>query len=146
MQSGPKPHFVAWVWLYNMDRDWMVSMPTMHPMQPEAVPLYYDSLRNATGTGTGWKISTHKKPLPAGRVARVAAGFFFIDTHHQVSLTSTAAFDSKSPLPMVFSTAHPTDHGNLKFLCSSSLPTLNPCLHFQLTPSSLVLPALSIPL
>ena len=39
-----KPHFAAWVWLYDIDRYWTERMPTMHPTQPEAVPLYYASL------------------------------------------------------------------------------------------------------
>ncbi len=35
-----KPHFVAWVWQYDIDRYWAERMPTMHPTEPEAVPLY----------------------------------------------------------------------------------------------------------
>jgi hypothetical protein len=35
-----KPHLAAWVWLYDIDRYWTERMPTMHPTQPEAVPLY----------------------------------------------------------------------------------------------------------
>src|SRR5580698_4862639 len=44
-----KPHFAAWVWLYNIDRYWTERMPTMHPTQPEAVPLYYASLCGFVG-------------------------------------------------------------------------------------------------
>ena len=39
-----KPHFAAWVWLYDIDRYWTDRMPTIHPTQPEAMPLYYASL------------------------------------------------------------------------------------------------------
>ena len=44
-----KPHFAAWVWLYDIDRYWTKRMPTMHPTQPEAVPLYYASLCGLVG-------------------------------------------------------------------------------------------------
>jgi hypothetical protein len=40
-----KSHFAAWVWLYDIDRRWTERMPTMHPTQPEVVPLYYASVR-----------------------------------------------------------------------------------------------------
>jgi len=39
-----RPHFAAWVWLHNIDRYWTKPMSTIHPTQPEAVPLYYASL------------------------------------------------------------------------------------------------------
>jgi hypothetical protein len=42
-------HFAAWVWLYDIDCYWTERMPTMHPMQPEAVPLYYASLCGFVG-------------------------------------------------------------------------------------------------
>ena len=38
-----KPHFAAWLWIYNEDRHGL-SMSTMSPEKPEAVPLYYASL------------------------------------------------------------------------------------------------------
>jgi hypothetical protein len=44
-----KPHFAAWVWLYDIDRYWTDRMPTTHPTQPEAVPLYYASLCGFVG-------------------------------------------------------------------------------------------------
>ncbi|KAN0109839.1 Ankyrin repeat-containing domain protein [Russula decolorans] len=44
-----KPHFAVWVWLYDIDRYWTERMPTMHPTQPEAVPLYYASLCGFVG-------------------------------------------------------------------------------------------------
>jgi hypothetical protein len=37
-----KPHFAAWLWLYNPDR--YSSMSTIRPEKPEAVPLYYAAL------------------------------------------------------------------------------------------------------
>ena len=37
-----KPHFNAWTWLYNVDKQSPES--TIHPMQPDAVPLYYAAL------------------------------------------------------------------------------------------------------
>ena len=36
-----KPHFSAWVWIYDIDDPWRGSMPTIHPERPEAAPLYY---------------------------------------------------------------------------------------------------------
>ena len=39
-----KPHFAAWVWLYDVDHHWLDSMSKMHPTRPSAVPLYYASL------------------------------------------------------------------------------------------------------
>ena len=38
------PHFAVWVWLYDIDRHWIKPMSSIHPTQPEAVPLYYASL------------------------------------------------------------------------------------------------------
>ena len=42
-----KPHFAAWLWIHN--EDWArwggdVSMSTMSPEKPKAVPLYYAAL------------------------------------------------------------------------------------------------------
>jgi hypothetical protein len=39
---------------------------------------YGSRVRVAPGTGTGWKFPTRKKPVPAGRVRWVGAGFFFV--------------------------------------------------------------------
>jgi hypothetical protein len=36
-----KPHFSAWVWIYDIDDPWRGSMPTICPERPEAAPLYY---------------------------------------------------------------------------------------------------------
>ena len=38
-----KPHFAAWLWIYNRDRDGR-SMSTISPEKPDAVPLYYAAL------------------------------------------------------------------------------------------------------
>jgi ankyrin repeat protein len=38
------PHFAAWVWLHDVDHPWIQSTSTIHPTQPEAMPLYYASL------------------------------------------------------------------------------------------------------
>ena len=35
-----KPHFATWLWIYVEDPRW-VSMSTLRPEKPEAVPLYY---------------------------------------------------------------------------------------------------------
>ena len=38
--DADKPHFATWLWIYN--GDWgRISMSTMHPEKPGAVPLYY---------------------------------------------------------------------------------------------------------
>src|SRR6266566_935933 len=39
-----RPHFAAWVWLYDIDHYWTEPMFTTHPTRPEAAPLYYASL------------------------------------------------------------------------------------------------------
>jgi ankyrin repeat protein len=36
-----KPHFSAWVWIYDIDDPWRQSMPSEHPERPEAAPVYY---------------------------------------------------------------------------------------------------------
>ena len=42
--DSAKPHFAAWIWLYDIDRYWMESMSEIHPTRPEAAPLYYAAL------------------------------------------------------------------------------------------------------
>ena len=37
--DADKPHFATWLWIYDDDYD--VSMITMYPQKPSAVPLYY---------------------------------------------------------------------------------------------------------
>src|SRR6266852_4825820 len=44
-----QPHFAAWVWLYDIVRYWTERMPTTHPTQPEARPIYYASLCGFVG-------------------------------------------------------------------------------------------------
>ena len=39
-----KPHFATWVWLHDIDHHWVKPMSSVHPTQPEAVPLYYAAL------------------------------------------------------------------------------------------------------
>ena len=39
-----KPHFAAWIWVYDVDRYWTEPMSAIHPTRPEAMPLYYASL------------------------------------------------------------------------------------------------------
>ena len=36
-----KPHFSAWVWIYDIDDPSRGDMPTRHPSRPQATPLYY---------------------------------------------------------------------------------------------------------
>ena len=36
-----RPHFSAWVWIYDIDNPWKGNMPTTHPKRPRAAPLYY---------------------------------------------------------------------------------------------------------
>ena len=37
-----KPHFATWLWIYDEDQD--ISMSTMRPEKPKAVPLYYAAM------------------------------------------------------------------------------------------------------
>jgi ankyrin repeat protein len=39
-----KPHFRAWIWLYDIDRRWENHMSTTHPTRPQASSLYYAAL------------------------------------------------------------------------------------------------------
>ena len=36
-----KPHFSAWVWIYDMDDPQRGSIPTIRPERPQAPPIYY---------------------------------------------------------------------------------------------------------
>ena len=36
-----RPHFSAWVWIYDLDNPWRGDTPTTHPKRPQAAPLYY---------------------------------------------------------------------------------------------------------
>ena len=47
--DAAKPHFAAWVWLYDIDRSWIKPMSTTHPTPPEAAPLYYATLSGFRG-------------------------------------------------------------------------------------------------
>jgi ankyrin repeat protein len=47
--DAAKPHFAAWVWLYDVDRHWIKPMSSTHPTRPEAVPLYYATLSGFRG-------------------------------------------------------------------------------------------------
>ena len=38
--DADKPHFTAWLWIYNKDR-YGFSMSTISPEKPDAVPIYY---------------------------------------------------------------------------------------------------------
>ena len=42
--DADKPHFAAWLWVYNEDLGYNCSMRTTFPEKPDAVPLYYASL------------------------------------------------------------------------------------------------------
>jgi hypothetical protein len=42
--DSTKPHFAAWLWLYDVDHHWLDPVSHEHPTQPQAVPLYYASL------------------------------------------------------------------------------------------------------
>ena len=49
--DSAKPHFAAWVWLHDIDQDWTEPMSKVHPPRPEAVPLYYASVRFSLSRG-----------------------------------------------------------------------------------------------
>src|SRR6266849_2965541 len=57
-----KPHFSAWVWLYDIDRYWTERMPTIHPTQPEAGQLYYASMSGFVGL-TEHLIAAHSRDV-----------------------------------------------------------------------------------
>jgi hypothetical protein len=44
-----KPHFAAWVWLYDVDHPWVDPMSKIHPTEPEGSPLYYAALCGFSG-------------------------------------------------------------------------------------------------
>src|SRR6266404_3007385 len=76
--NSAKPHFAAWIWLYDIDRYWMDPMSEIRPTQPEAVPLYYASLCGFRGLVERLLVShsadinsrggTHTTPLHAATV------------------------------------------------------------------------------
>ena len=78
--DSTKPHFAAWVWLYDIDRHWIDPMSTTHPTPPEAVPLYYAALSGfrglvehliAAGSGdVNRRGGSHATPLHAALVKR----------------------------------------------------------------------------
>jgi len=39
-----KPHFAAWLWLYDVEYSWRRGNDSPHPTHPDAVPLYYAAL------------------------------------------------------------------------------------------------------
>ena len=58
---GPaSPQFSASVWLYDIDHDWINPMFTIHPIRPEAVPLYYTPLCGFHGL-VGHLITAHSQ-------------------------------------------------------------------------------------
>src|SRR6266481_5298078 len=76
--DSAKPHFAAWIWLYDIDRYWMDPMSKIRPTQPEAVPLYYASLCGFRGLverllvshspETNTRGGTHTTPLHAATI------------------------------------------------------------------------------
>ena len=42
--DSAQPQFAIWIWLYDIDHDWVDPMSGMNPTQPQASPLYYASL------------------------------------------------------------------------------------------------------
>src|SRR6266403_1156399 len=76
--DSAKPHFAAWIWLYDIDRYWMDPMSKIRPTQPEAVPLYHASWCGFRGLVERLLIShspdiksrggTHSTPLHAATV------------------------------------------------------------------------------
>jgi hypothetical protein len=43
--DADRPHFATWIWIHNEDGpSWEKSMSTMHPEEPEAVPLYHAAM------------------------------------------------------------------------------------------------------
>src|SRR6266403_1876410 len=76
--DSAKPHFAAWIWLYDIDHYWVDPMSEIRPTQPEAVPLYYASLCSFRGLVERLLVShsadinsrggTHSTPLHAATV------------------------------------------------------------------------------
>ncbi|KAH9165606.1 hypothetical protein EDB89DRAFT_2008573 [Lactarius sanguifluus] len=44
-----RPHFAAWVWIHDMDREWRGSIASETPLQPDAPPIYYATLLGLPG-------------------------------------------------------------------------------------------------
>ena len=59
-----KPHFAAWLWLYNIDDPFDILMATSHPARPETVPLYYAALCGFRATAERL-IDTHPQDVNA---------------------------------------------------------------------------------
>ena len=63
-----KPHFAAWVWLYDIDKQ--SSGPATHPNVPGAVPLYYAALCGFCGI-TECLLRKHPQDVNASTLGEV---------------------------------------------------------------------------
>jgi hypothetical protein len=102
-----RPHFAAWVWLYGIDCYWTERMPTTHPTQPDAVPLYYASLCGFVGltehliAAHSWDVNikggSHTTPLHATPIGPAYSPTY--QPHKQPDEMATALARAHAPSP-----------------------------------------------
>ena len=95
-----KPHFAAWIWLYDIDRHWIEPMSKIRPTQPEAVPLYYAALSGFRGL-VEHLIAAHSRDIDSrecslllqptlwSRLRGFLCDFFGVGPPHSLSTEST---------------------------------------------------------
>jgi Ankyrin repeats (3 copies) len=119
-----RPHLAAWIWLYDIDRYWKERMPTLHPMQPEAGPLYYASLCGFVGLAEHL-IPAHSPDVNTrGGSHTTALLATSVKGHLKVAslpLRNGADPDSRDHLGMV--PLHRVSHGGQPVMAKSSLET-----------------------
>jgi len=57
-----RPHFAAWVWIYDMDRELWRSMGSETPLQPDAPPIYYAALLDLPGMAE-WLVTARSQDV-----------------------------------------------------------------------------------
>ena len=57
-----RPHFAAWVWIYNMDPQSRSSMESEMPSHPNAPPIYYAALWDLPGV-VEWLVKTRSQDV-----------------------------------------------------------------------------------
>jgi ankyrin repeat protein len=91
-----RPHFAAWVWLYDIDCYWTERMPTVHLTQPEAGPHYHASLCGFVGLAEhlmpahSRDVSSEGNPLKIARLVISGADVNAADVEGRAPLHAAA--------------------------------------------------------
>ena len=77
-----KPHFRAWIWLYDPDLDQENHMSTPHPTRPQASPMYYAALCGLRGVSEDL-VNAHPQDLNSRSGTRGTPLHAALDKGHQ---------------------------------------------------------------